>query len=270
MTNVHGKMEGQDILARVEIIQKEKEKKKEEAESRKKSKERPKELFYKCKSKCFCVGPCNAKGFKECPNCNSITKLIYSKTACQVAGRKPVMICPASSTVVSTSKKQKQVKKKFFDDEEEDSSFLDETPESSEELAGEESSDNEVVDESKRAMATIHGAWKAISPSIKKDEVMDKWFGVVYHGGKVPILHVAKLLCHFLDDENGLVASVEMECLMAKVGSGNVLQDVISGLLLVIPKARNSRLYQVQGDENLKSFFKIYQTIDKDLLMEAF
>ena len=47
---------------------------------------------------------------------------------------------------------------------------------------------------------------------------------------------MAKLLRHFLDDENGPVASVEMECLMAKVGSGDVLQDVISGLLLVIPK----------------------------------
>ena len=104
-------MEGQDILARVEVIQKEKEKKKEEAESRKKSKERLKELFYKCKSKCFCVGPCNAKGLKECPNCNSITKSTYSKTACQVAGGKPVMICPASSKVVSTSKKQKQLAK---------------------------------------------------------------------------------------------------------------------------------------------------------------
>ena len=266
MTNVHGRVEGQDILARVKVIQKEKEKKKEEAESRKKSKERLKELFYKCKLKCFCVGPCNAKGLKECPNCHSIMKSTYSKTACQVAGRKPVMICPASSTVVSTSKKQKQVKKKFFDDEEEDSSFLDETPESSEELAGEESSDNEVVDESKRAMATIHGAWKAISPPNKEDEVMGKWFGVVYCGGKVLMLHVAKLLRHFLDDENGPVASAEMECHMAKVGSGDVLQatpfhlprdtaifplqDVISGPLLVIPKARDSRSYQVQGYEN--------------------
>ena len=190
-------MEGQDILPRVEVIQKKKGKKKEKAESRKKSKERLKELFYKCKLKCFCVGPCNAKGLKECPNCHSIMKSTYSKTACQVAGRKPVMICPASSTVVSTSKKQKQVKKKFFDDEEEDSSFLDETPESSEELAGEESSDNEVVDESKRAMATIHGAWKAISPPNKEDEVMGKWFGVVYRGEKVPMLHVAKLLHRF-------------------------------------------------------------------------
>ena len=215
VTNVHGSMEGQDILARAEIVQKEKEKKKE-AESRKRSKERFKELFYKCKSKCFCVGPCNAKGWKECPNCHSIMKSTCSKTACQVAGRKPVMICPASSTVLSTSKKQKQVKK-FFDEDQKDSS-LEEISKSSEGSAGEESSDNEEVDDSKRAMATIHGAWKAISPPNKEDEVIGKWFGVVYRGGKVPILHVAKLIPRFLDDENGPVASVEMECLMAKVG----------------------------------------------------
>ena len=68
-----------------------------------------------------------------------------------------------------------------------------------------------MVDESKRAMATIHGAWKAISPPNKEDEVMGKWCGLVYHGGKVPMLDVAKLLCCFLDDENGPVASVEMD-----------------------------------------------------------
>ena len=67
MTNVHGPMEGQYILARIEVIQKEKEKKKEEAESRKKSKERLKELFYKCKLKCFCIGPCNAERFERMP-----------------------------------------------------------------------------------------------------------------------------------------------------------------------------------------------------------
>ena len=41
----NGKMEGQDILARVEVIQKEKEKKKEEAESRKKIKRKPQRAF---------------------------------------------------------------------------------------------------------------------------------------------------------------------------------------------------------------------------------
>ena len=127
---------------------------------------------------------------------------------------------------------------------------------------------------------------ESYKPPNKEDEVMGKWFDVIYRGGKVPMLHVAKLLHRFLDDENGPVASVEMECLMAKVGSGDVLQatpfhlprdtaifplqDVISGPLLDIPKARDSRSYQVQGYENLKILFKIYQTIDKDLLMETF
>ena len=161
------------------------------------------------------------------------------------------MICPTSRTFVSTSKKQKQVKN-FFG-KEEDSSFLEET-ESSEESAGEESSDEEMVDESKRAMATMHGAWKAITPPNKEDEVMSKWFGVVSRGRKVPMLHVAKLLHRLLDYENGPVASVEMECLMAKVWPGDVLQaasfhlprdiaifplqDVISGPRI---QARDSR-----------------------------
>ena len=61
-------------------------------------------------------------------------------------------------------------------------------------------------------MATIHGAWKVISPPNKEDKVMGKWFGVLYRGGKVPMLHMAKLI-RFLDDENGPVASVEMESL---------------------------------------------------------
>ena len=48
----------------------------------------------------------------------------------------------------------------------------------------------------------------------------------MYRGRKIPMLHVGKLLLHFLDDENGPVASVETEFLMAKAES--VLQDVIS------------------------------------------
>ena len=115
---------------------------------------------------------------------------------------------------------------------------------------------------------------ESYKPTKKEDEVMGKLFGVVYCGGKVPMLHVAKLLHHFLEDENGPVASVEKGCLMAKVEYGDVLQpipfhlpcgivifllqDVISGPLLVIPKARDSRSYQVQGYENLKVLFKIY------------
>ena len=80
-----------------------------------------------------------------------------------MAGRKLVMIYPAG-TVVNTSKKQKLVKK-FFD--EEDSSFLEETPESSEELAGEESSDNEVVDNQRGLwqLFMVHGNMESYKPT---------------------------------------------------------------------------------------------------------
>ena len=61
------------------------------------------------------------------------------------------------------------------------------------------------------------------------------------------MLHVGKLLLHFLDDENGHKASVEMECLMAKAES--VLQDVISkchmcclGTIISYPKSKGFKV----------------------------
>jgi len=47
---------------------------------------------------------------------------------------------------------------------------------------------------------------------------------------KVPILYVAKILRRFLEDENGKVQSLQMECLMPKYSSGNVLQAAPSHL----------------------------------------
>lgn len=81
ITNVHGSMEGQDILKKVEVLEKEKEKKKNDVEARKIAKEELRERFFKCKSKCICEGVCEAK---ECPNCHSVMKSTCSKIKCQV------------------------------------------------------------------------------------------------------------------------------------------------------------------------------------------
>ena len=96
ITNVHGSMEGQDILKKVEALEKEKEKKKNDAEARKIEKEELRERFFKCKSKCICKGICKAKDLKECPHCHSIMKSTCSKIKCQVNGKKPLMIRPAT------------------------------------------------------------------------------------------------------------------------------------------------------------------------------
>ena len=234
VTNVHGSMEGKDILERVEVLQKEKEKKKNDLEAKKQEKAKLNELFYKCKSKCVCKGVCNAKYLKQCPNCNTVMKSTCSKMACQVAGKKPTMIRPATSTVTS-SRKLLLIDDDEVDDDDDDDNDDDDDDNNDDDYLSEEISENsddpengesfdDEIDESKNVIATIHKAWRELNPPHKEVDIIGKWFGVVYRGGKKPMLHVAKVIRRFLDDEDGHVTSVEMECLMAKVGSGDVLQ----------------------------------------------
>ena len=51
-TNVHGSMEGQDILSKVAELEKEKQKKIQESVERKEKMVQQKELFYCCKDQC--------------------------------------------------------------------------------------------------------------------------------------------------------------------------------------------------------------------------
>ena len=99
-------MEAQDILTKIELIEKEKNKKQEQKLVKEKQKVTEKELFYRCKTKCICKGVCAAKHLKECPNCHSIMRSICSKSACKINGRKPAMLQVAPSTITRTSVKK--------------------------------------------------------------------------------------------------------------------------------------------------------------------
>jgi len=77
-------MEAQDILKKLELIEKEKNEKIEEKAKKKQQKNDEKELFFKCKTKCICKGVCAAKGLQQCPVCNEIKKSVCSKAACQI------------------------------------------------------------------------------------------------------------------------------------------------------------------------------------------
>ena len=60
VTNVHGSMESQDVLSRLSDLEKEKQRKVKESVERKEKKVQQKELFYRCKLQCYCVGECQA------------------------------------------------------------------------------------------------------------------------------------------------------------------------------------------------------------------
>ena len=96
------------------------------------------------------------------------------------------------------------------------------------------------------------------------------------------LLYAAKLLNHFLVDEDGQVKSLLMECLQPKVGSGNDLKatpkhlpdidnfpvkNIICGPLEVIPKEQDSETFIVSTYEELKEHIAIVKIIDVDAII---
>ena len=92
VTNVHGSIEGQDVLKLVESIEMEK-KKNDNQDKKKQQKYKEKELFYRCEGKCVYSGICAVKGLnKECRVCLEIKRSGCSKASCHIDGIKPKII----------------------------------------------------------------------------------------------------------------------------------------------------------------------------------
>ena len=280
VTNVHGSMEGQDILSKVAELEKEKQKKIQESVERKEKMVQQKELFYRCKVQCCCEGECKAKLSKESPKCHSILKSVCSKMACRIDGKKPVMILPASASSFSGSSSRKRPHP--------DS----DTESSSEESMYDSDSDCDVflISESDDGQDStnqlLKSTWASVGLDHKEENLIGKWYGVVYRGKKKVTLYIAKVLNRFLMDVDGPVKSLLMECLMPKTGSGNQLKaapshlpadvsefevkDIIYGPVKVIPKERDSRTFIVPNYEDIVSHFAEVKSLDIDDVYTSF
>ena len=148
VTQVHGSMRAQDVIAKVENIRKEKEKKAEAKKQATEKKEGMKEAFIRCKEKCNCnQKKCSASGLKQCPICKNVLKSNCSKSNCKVDGVKPTMILPASRKDCKVGGRKKL---KYDEDEEEDEEDLedyDDEEEEQEEEYEEEKDDEEEEEE---------------------------------------------------------------------------------------------------------------------------
>lgn len=121
VTQVHGSMRAQDVIAKVQHIRKEKEKKAEANKQAAEKKECMKEAFIRCKEKCNCnQKKCSATGLKQCPICKNVLKSNCSKSNCKVDGVKPTMILPASRTDCNPSRRKKLTYDESEEEEEED------------------------------------------------------------------------------------------------------------------------------------------------------
>ena len=105
VTQVHGSMEGKEVIKVVKRINEDKQKTLQLKQDEMKAKEKEKEDFYRCKRKCVCKEhKCPATDLKECPSCHSILRSICSKACCKINGKKPEMILPAAAVNKKKSK----------------------------------------------------------------------------------------------------------------------------------------------------------------------
>lgn len=257
-----------------------------------KKKEKEKQDFYRCKSNCVCnKEKCLAAGLKECPSCHSILRSVCSKAACKMDGKKPDMILAAATLKKGASKKLKYHTKGNYSSEEEESD------DASLESFDESESDTDLVDESDMTMeipekdksqsapavSQLQHVWKSLESSTPEDQIVGKWYGVVYPGKKSMVLYVAKVLRRFLVDVDGPVDTILMRCLKSKSGFGTRLQatpehlppddthfkleDFIAGPLDVIPVGRSSTDFEVPKYNNLKNHFDAVKNMDRKQLL---
>ena len=73
VTQVHGSVEGKDVLSLVETIKYQKAKKEQAKADKLEEKRKNTELFLKCKDSCRCAKkPCAAAGLKQCTSCHNV------------------------------------------------------------------------------------------------------------------------------------------------------------------------------------------------------
>ena len=96
VTQVHGSMEGKEILEKVTAIKEDKTKKEQAKKEKKSNQQHQIEIFFKCKEECTCgKDVCAATKLRECPCCHNVLKSTCSKASCRgETGSKPIMIKP--------------------------------------------------------------------------------------------------------------------------------------------------------------------------------
>ena len=156
--------------------------------------------------------PCRAYGLKQCPVCHNNLKSICSKVSCRTDEKKPTMILPAASTQKSAH--QKSLFCDTYSDN--DGSMLRSMLSYDKEDVSE--SEDDVSDPVMAAKWKLKITWKTLNPPVKEDQILGKWYAIIYSSKRSSMLFVGKVLRRFLDDENGPTESLEIKCLKPKAG----------------------------------------------------
>ena len=203
-----------------------------------------------CEEECKCSGVCNAKGLKKIPQCDCIMKSQCSKTQCKqrAGGGKPDMCLPAvdrrkRKSVETPTKKAKgkaKVSKTIYRSNNSDQS--DSTDQSDRHSEPEDNTsltcDNHSLSKYKMPdtnltsdeyVPVLKDFWTSVSPPVKKEEMLGKSFVAVYNTGSENVMCVGRAMKRFLEEKDGPVNNIQLNCLKPRVGSSLVLEAYPEG-----------------------------------------
>ena len=149
-----------------------KDKKKQETKDKK---EKDLENFLRCREACVCgTTPCCATNLKQCPSCRNVMKSVCCKVACRKEdGSKPNMIVSMERKPMSCKRKLSIYNEESTDDDEDD-----------------ESEDDDFDNED----CALKQTWESLSPPIPEEEIIGKWYGVIYSTKNRKLLYIGKVV----------------------------------------------------------------------------
>ena len=126
----------------------------------------------------------------------------------------------------------------------------------------------------------FRSTWETLSPPMPEEDVLRKWYTVIYAAKRARHIYVGKILKRFLLEENGDVDCLEVHCLKPKVGSGTLLEDtpthlpdvslfkladVVYGPLEVIPIKAGK--FDVLEHKKVVEHFKVVKDLERNSLL---
>eukprot|EP00111_Clytia_hemisphaerica_P021323 TCONS_00062774-protein len=86
----------------------------------------------------------------------------------------------------------------------------------------EDDEDEDEVDEDESEVITLSRVWLSFSWPVKEDEIVGKWFAVIFNGKKNKTLYIAKVKRRFLEEKNGIIDKLVNNLFKTK---GTLLED---------------------------------------------
>ena len=171
------------------------------------------------------------------------------------------------------------MKRKLLHDDDDDNFESNECDDTEEESEDDDfAKEDEVgVSEDESEVDTLNKVWSSISWPVEENEILGKWFAVIYNGKRTKTLYIAKVNRRFLEDENGSIDKVLLTCLKPKVGLGTLLEDtpkhlppdqgmfdpwdIIYGPMIAV--AHGTDKFNVPKYEEAKKFFDSVKNMDR-------